>query len=124
LENPFEFKGNLIDFVRTINSCPHKRPPSEHNPNTLTKESLRKRPYSHIGHWEEPKDGMSNDEIEGEQSYPEDNLIFSPSMLRLDDLSKPIFKPILDPDESSYTLSFETHDDPRNPLRHPKHRSH
>jgi hypothetical protein len=45
-------------------------------------------------------------------------------MLRLDDLSKPIFKPILDPDESSYTLSLEIHDDPRNPLRHPKHRSH
>jgi hypothetical protein len=97
LENPFEFKGNLIDFGRTINSHPHKRPPSEHNQNPLTEESLRKRPYSYIGHWEEPKDGLSNDAV-GEQSYLEDNLIFSPSMLRLDDLSKPIFKLILDPE--------------------------
>jgi hypothetical protein len=123
-KNPFEFKGNLIGFGRTINSHPHKIPSSEHNPNPLTKESLRKHPYSDIGHWEEPKDGMSNDAIEGEQSYLEDNLIFSPSMLRLDDLSNPIFKPILDPDDSSYALSPETHDDPRNPPRHPKHRSH
>jgi hypothetical protein len=124
LENPFEFKGNLIDFGRTINSHPHKRLLSEHNPNPLTEESPRKRSYSHIGHWEEPKDGMSNDAIEGEQSCLEDNLFFSPSILRLDDLSKPIFKPILDPDESSYALSPETHDDPRNPPRHPKHKSH
>jgi hypothetical protein len=57
---------------------------------------------------------MSNDAIEGEQSHLEDNLIFSPSMLRLDDLSEPIFKPILHPNKSSYALSPKPHDDPRN----------
>jgi hypothetical protein len=35
-----------------------------------------------------------------------------------------IFKPILDLDDPTYTLSPKSHDDPRNPLRHPKHRSH
>jgi hypothetical protein len=50
LENPSEFEGNLIDFGRTKNSRPHKRPPSEYMSNPLTEESLRKRPYSHIGH--------------------------------------------------------------------------
>jgi hypothetical protein len=34
------------------------------------------------------------------------------------------FKPIFDPDDSSYALSPETHDDPRNLPRHPKHSSH
>ena len=34
------------------------------------------------------------------------------------------FKPILDPDDSSYALSSKTHDDPRNLLRQPKHRNH
>jgi hypothetical protein len=56
----------------------------------------------------------------GEQSHLEDKIIFSPSMLRLDDLSEPI----LDPDESSYALSPKSHDDPRNPLKQTKHRSH
>ena len=34
------------------------------------------------------------------------------------------FKPILDPDDSSYALSPKSHDDPRNPSRHPKNMSH
>ena len=34
------------------------------------------------------------------------------------------FKPILDPDDSSYALSSKTHDDPRNLLRQLKYRSH
>jgi hypothetical protein len=109
---------------RTKNSRPHKRPPSEYILNPLKGGSLRKCPYSYIGHWKEPKDGMSNDALEGEQSHLEANPIFPPSMLRLDDLSELIFKPILDPDESYYALSPKTHDDPRNPPRHPKHRSH
>ena len=45
-------------------------------------------------------------------------------MPTLDVLSEPISQPILDPDDPSYALSSKTHDDPRNPLRHPKHRSH
>jgi hypothetical protein len=65
LENPFEFEGNLIDFGRTMNSRPHKRPPSEYISNPLMEESLRKRPYSKVGHWEELEDGMSSDAIEG-----------------------------------------------------------
>jgi hypothetical protein len=36
----------------------------------------------------------------------------------------PIFKPILDLDDPTYALSPKSHDYPRNPLRHPKHRSH
>jgi hypothetical protein len=126
LEIPVEIKDDLFyaDFGRTINSRPHKRPTSEHIPNPLKKESLRKRPYTHIGCWEEPKDGMSNDAIEGEQSHPEAIPIFSPSMLRLDDLFEPIFKPILDPNESPDALFLESHDDLRNQLRHPKHRNH
>ena len=34
------------------------------------------------------------------------------------------FEPILDLDDPSYALSPESHDDPRNLLRHPKHMSH
>ena len=63
---------------------------------------------------------MSSEPIEGEPSHLEAIPIFSPSMPTLDVL----FKPILDPDDSSYSVSTKTHDDPRNPLRHPKHRSH
>jgi hypothetical protein len=33
-------------------------------------------------------------------------------------------KPILSLDDPSYILSPKSHDDPRNPLRYPKHRSH
>ena len=33
-------------------------------------------------------------------------------------------EPILDPDDTSYALSPKSHDDPRNPLRQPKHRNH
>ena len=62
---------------------------------------------------------MSSEPIEGEPSHLEAIPIFSPSMPTLD----VSFKPILDPDDSSYALSPETHDDPRNPLRQPKHRS-
>ena len=42
----------------------------------------------------------------------------------LDVLSEPISQLILDPDDPSYALSPKSHDDPRNPLRQPKHRSH
>jgi hypothetical protein len=44
LETLFEFKGNLIDFRRTVNSRPRKRPPSEHILNSLREEFLRKHP--------------------------------------------------------------------------------
>ena len=77
-----------------------------------------------MGHWEEFKDGMSSDAIEGEPSYSEANLIFSPSMPTLDFSSEPIFQPILDPDDPSYALSLNFHDDPRNLLRQPEFRSH
>ena len=52
LEIPVEIKDDLFgaDFGRALNS--HKRPSSEYNSNPLKKGSLRKRPYSHIGHWE------------------------------------------------------------------------
>ena len=50
--------------------------------------------------------------------------VLSPSMSTLDVSSKPIFQPILDPDDPSYALSPKTPDDPRNPLRQLKHRSH
>ena len=107
-----EIKDDLfvVDFGRALNS--HKRPSSEYNSNTLKKRSLRKHLYSHVGHWKEFKDGMSSEPIEGEPSHLA-NSIFSPSMPTLD----VSFKPILDPDDSSYALSPKTHDDPRNPLR-------
>ena len=107
-----------------MNSHLHKRPSSEYNLNPLKKGSLKKRPHSHMGHWEEFKDGMSSDAIEGEPSYLEANPIFSPSMPTLDVSSEPILQPILDPDDSSYALPPRSHDDPRNPLRQLKHRSH
>ena len=98
----------------------HKRPSREYNSNPLKKGSLRKRPYSHVRHWEEFKDGMSSEPIEGEPSHLEAIPILSPSMPTLD----VSFKPILDTSDSSYALFHETQDDPRNPPRHPKHRSH
>ena len=67
---------------------------------------------------------MSSDAIEGGPSHSKANPIFSPSMPTTDISFEPISEPILDPNESSYVLSPESHDDPRNPLRHPKHRSH
>jgi hypothetical protein len=103
---------------------PHKRPPSEYNPTPLKEESLRKCPYSHIGHQEEFKDDMSSDAIEGEPSHLEVNPTFSPSMPTLDVLSELIFQPILDPDDPSYALSPKSHDDPRNPLRQLNYRNH
>ena len=42
----------------------------------------------------------------------------------LDVSSEPIFQPILDSDDPSYALSPQSHDDPRNSLRQPKHRSY
>jgi hypothetical protein len=73
LEIPIEIKDDLFgaNFERTLNSHLHKRPSSEYNPNPLKKRSLRKCPYSHIGHLEEFKDGMSSDAIEGELSHLE-----------------------------------------------------
>ena len=67
---------------------------------------------------------MSSETIEGEPSYLEAIPILSPSMPILDVSSEPIFQPILDPDDPSYALSPQYHDDPRNPLRQPKHRNH
>ena len=67
---------------------------------------------------------MTNNAIEGEPSHLKATPILSPSMPTLDVLSEHIFKPILDPDESPYDLSPKSHDDPRNPLRQPKHRNH
>jgi hypothetical protein len=87
-------------------------------------KSLRKCPYSRIGHREEPKDGMSSDAVEGEPIHLEAKPIFSSSMPTLDVLSEPIFQSILDPDESSYALTPKSHNDPRNPLRQPNHRNH
>ena len=66
---------------------------------------------------------MSSGAIEGELSHLA-NPIFSPSMTTLDVLSKPICQPMLDPNDPSYALSPKYHDDPRNLLRQPKHRSH
>ena len=125
LEIPTKIKNDLLgaDFGRTLNSHLHKRPSSDYNSNPLKKGSLKKHPYSHMGHWEEFKDGMSSDAIEGEPSYLEANPIFS-SMPILDVSSEPIFQPILDLDDPSYALSPQSHNDPRNPLRQPKHRNH
>jgi hypothetical protein len=67
---------------------------------------------------------MSSDAIEGEPNFLDDTSILFPSMPTLDDLFEPIFQPILDPDDLSYALSPKSHDDPKNPLRYPKHRSH
>jgi hypothetical protein len=67
---------------------------------------------------------MSSDAMEGEPSPLEDTSIITPSMPTLNVLSKPIFQPILDPNDSSCGLSPNPHDDPRNPLRQPKHKSH
>jgi hypothetical protein len=84
LEIPVEIKNDLFgaDFRKALNS--HKRPLSEYNSNPLKKGSLRKHPYSHVGHWEEFKDGMSSDAIEGESSHLEATPILSPSMPTLD----------------------------------------
>jgi hypothetical protein len=126
LEIRFEIKDDLFgaDFGRTLNSHLHKRPLSEYNLNPLKKGFLRNHPYSHIGHQEEFKDGMSSDAIEGEPSPLEDTSILSLSILTLNVLSRPITQPILDADDLSYALFPKPHDDPRNPLRQPNHRSH
>ena len=111
------------DFGNTLNFQLHKRPSREHISNPLKEESFRKPPYSHVGHQEEFKDDMSSEPI-GEPSHLEAIPILSPSMPTLDVLSEPISKPILDPDDPFYALSPKSHDDRRNPLRQPKHRSH
>jgi hypothetical protein len=67
---------------------------------------------------------MSSEPIEGDPSQLEAIPIFSHSMPTLDVLSKPIFKPILDPNDPLYALFPESYNDPRNPPIHPKHRSH
>ena len=71
MEIPVKIKEDLFgaDFGRTLNF--HKRPSGEYNSNPLKKGSLRKRPYSHLGHWEEFKDGMSSEPIEREPSHLE-----------------------------------------------------
>jgi hypothetical protein len=84
--------GDLFyaDFENSLNFQSYKIPLSKYNSNPLKKGSLRKRPYSHIGHLEEFKDGMSGDAIEREPSHLEANPIFSSSMPTLKVLSKPI----------------------------------
>jgi hypothetical protein len=67
---------------------------------------------------------MSSDAIEGDLSPLEDTYILSPSIPTLNVLSEPISQLILDLDDPSYALSPKPHDDPRNPLRQSKHRSH
>jgi hypothetical protein len=126
LEIPVEIKDDVFDtdFGGTLNAHQHKRPSSEYNLKPLKKGSLRKCPCSHIGHWEGLKGGMSSDAIEGEMSHVEANPMFSSSMSTTDISFEPIPRPILDPDDLSYALSPKSHDDPRNLLRQPKHRSH
>jgi hypothetical protein len=118
---PLEIPINLFGatFRRTLN----KRPSSEYNSNPLKNESLRNHPYSHIGHQEEFKDGMSSNAIEGEPSHSEDTSILSPSIPTLDVLFGPISQSILHLDDPSIALSPKPHNDPRNPLRQTKHRS-
>ena len=93
LEIPIEIKDDLFgaNFGRTLNSHLHKRPSSEYNSNPLKKGSLRKYPYSHIGHWEEFKDSISSNAIEGELSHLEAIPILSPSMSILDVSPEHIF---------------------------------
>ena len=59
---PFEISCEddlfYADFGKSLNFLLHKRPSSEYNSNSLKMGSLRKHPYSHVGHWEEFKDGM------------------------------------------------------------------
>jgi len=62
---------------------------------------------------------MPSDAIEGEPGHLEINSIFSPSIPILN-----VFEPILDPNKSLYAPSTKLHNDPRNPSRHPKNRSH
>jgi len=69
------------------------------------------------------KDGIPSYAIEGEPSHLEINSIFSSSMPILN-VFEPISKPILDPNKSFYAPSAKLHNDPRNPSRHPKNRSH
>ena len=67
---PFEIscEDDLFeDFGKSLNFWFQKRPSSEYNSNPLKKGSLKKRPYSHIGHWEEHKGGMSSETIEESQ---------------------------------------------------------
>ena len=73
MEIPVEIKDDLfgVDFGRTLNSHLHKRSSSEYNLNPLKKGSIIKHPYFHIGHWEEFKDDISSNAIEGELSHLE-----------------------------------------------------
>ena len=48
------------DFGKSLNFQFHKRPSSKYNSIPFKKRFLRKRPYSHVGHWEEFKDGMTS----------------------------------------------------------------
>jgi hypothetical protein len=68
-------------------------------------------------HWEEFKDGMPSDAIEGEPSHLEINSIFSPSMPILN-VFEPISKPILDPPINlvmllllNFLMTLEIHQD-------------
>jgi hypothetical protein len=126
LEISIEIKDDLFyaDFGKGLNFLLHKRPSSEYNP--LKKGSIRKHSKSNSSreHLNKLKGGMSSDATEREPSHLETNPIFFPSMLTTDISSESIFKTILDPDKSPYALSSYSCDDPKNPLRQPKHRNH
>ena len=70
---PIEIKNDLFyaNFGKSLNFQFHKRPLREYNLIPLKKGSLRMCPYSHVGHWEEFKDGMSSEPIEREPSHLE-----------------------------------------------------
>jgi hypothetical protein len=96
------------DLGRSINFPLHERPFSTYSLNLFRKGSLWKLfKCNPIEGYLGLKDGMSSDAIEGEQSHLESTPIFSLSMPTLDMKFEPIFKPILDPYESSYALSLE-----------------
>jgi hypothetical protein len=66
---------------------------------------------------------MSSDAIEGQLSHIEYH-IQCLIMFIANINSGPIYKPILNFEDSSYTHPSQPHDDPRNPLRQSNHRSH
>jgi len=56
-------------------------------------------PPKNIRHWEEYRDGMFSDAIEGKLSNLGVNTILSPSMTTLNASPEPIYQPILDPND-------------------------
>jgi len=93
--------------------------------NTIaSRRTLSQLPFPRSAHWNKNKDGMSSNIIEGEPSIFGNYSNSSPSMPALDNLSQPIFQSILDPNDALYALLPMSHDDHRNSLRQPTHRTH